>query len=113
MEFQGGKDQPNGCNRQKKPERNHRRYDNYVGAVGVNVQSAWQDTEPNEEGDYGEQSSANQMFEHGALIALTVDEDERSKSEQQRRQADNKLNDGPFWPPIARFVVLGEASKHH
>jgi hypothetical protein len=25
MEFQGGKDQPNGCNREKKPEHNHAR----------------------------------------------------------------------------------------
>jgi hypothetical protein len=65
MEFQGDKDQPNDCNREKKPERNHPRKDDYVGVVDVNVQSAWQDTEPNDEGDYGEQSSANQIFEHG------------------------------------------------
>ena len=51
MEFQGGKDQPNGCDREKKPERNQPRNDDYVCVVDVNVQSAWQDAEPNDEGD--------------------------------------------------------------
>ena len=54
MEFQGGKDQPNRCNREKKPERNHPRNDDYVGVVDVNVESAWQHAEPKNEGDYGE-----------------------------------------------------------
>jgi hypothetical protein len=43
-----------------------------------------------------------------ACQTLMVDEGECSESEQERSQAHDKFGNGPFWPAIARFVVLAK-----